>query len=51
MERVKETFLQVIQNQDVPFDKLVEEFEKNRDPSRNPLVQVVFSYEGFEIHI
>ena len=38
----------VFENQEIPFNKLVDEFEKQRDPSRNPLVQTMFVYQGFE---
>ncbi|TDV57596.1 MupA/Atu3671 family FMN-dependent luciferase-like monooxygenase [Actinophytocola oryzae] len=33
-----------IANQDLPFERLVEELHPNRDPAHNPLFQLMFSY-------
>ena len=46
LARVKDTCAQTFANQHVPFNKLVSEFVKERDASRNPLFQVMFSYES-----
>ena len=42
--QVKEKTLAAFQNQDYPFEELVEQAAVNRDPSRNPLFDVLFSF-------
>ncbi|MFC5289946.1 amino acid adenylation domain-containing protein [Actinokineospora guangxiensis] len=45
VDRVRGTALGAFANQDVPFEHLVDALRPGRDPSRNPLVQVVFEVQ------
>ena len=42
--RARRTMLEAHQHQDLPFEKLVQELQPDRDLSRNPLFQVLFSF-------
>ncbi len=46
LARVRDTAFAAQDNQDVPFERLVEEFEHGRDMSRAPVFQVVFALEN-----
>lgn len=47
LRRVKEMMLGAYANQEVPFVKLVRELHLERDPSRPPLVQVMFAFQNY----
>ncbi|HFC11443.1 MAG TPA: non-ribosomal peptide synthetase, partial [Anaerolineae bacterium] len=46
LQQVRQTALDAYSNQAVPFEKLVEAVQPVRDPSRNPLFQVLFTLQN-----
>jgi amino acid adenylation domain-containing protein len=46
LHQVRELVLRAFDNQDIPFERIVETLDVTRDPSRNPLFQTLFNYES-----
>jgi non-ribosomal peptide synthetase component F len=49
LEEVKKNALDAFENQDYPFDQLAGQLAANRDLERNPLFDVVFQVNNFEM--
>lgn len=46
VREVRRVALDVYGHQDLPFEKIVEDLQPERDLSRNPITQVVFAFQG-----
>lgn len=49
--QIKQTTLEAYDNQDVPFEKIVERIVTERDQSKNPLFQAMFVLQNLPRHI
>jgi amino acid adenylation domain-containing protein len=47
LDRVRDTAVQAIEHQDLPFENIVRALKPERDPGRNPLFQINFSQDRF----
>ncbi len=46
LDRVRQVTMDAYDRQDIPFEKLIEELQVQRDLSRNPLVQILFALQN-----
>ncbi|MBD3557362.1 AMP-binding protein, partial [Planktothrix sp. FACHB-1355] len=46
LERTKSTMLEAIEHQDIPFEKIIEWLEIERNVNQTPLIDVVFDYQN-----
>ncbi|MFZ4681003.1 MAG: amino acid adenylation domain-containing protein [Terrimicrobiaceae bacterium] len=45
LQRVRDSMVEAVANQDIPFEALVRELKPERDSSRNPLFQINFTHQ------
>lgn len=46
LQQIRETTLAGYAHQDLPFERLVQELDPERDPTANPLIQVIFALQN-----
>jgi len=46
LNAVRKTVYEALSNQDIPFEKIIEELQPERDPDRHPLFQILFNFEN-----
>jgi amino acid adenylation domain-containing protein len=51
LQRVREICLDAYTNQDVPFEKIVEEIKPRREPGRNPVFDILFNIADYSERI
>jgi len=49
LRRVREGVLDAQQRQEIPFEKIVDELEPERDPSRTPFYQAAMNFKRFDV--
>ncbi|MED1801253.1 amino acid adenylation domain-containing protein [Brevibacillus porteri] len=49
LQDVKRSALEAYENQEIPFDQIVDALKLKRDQSRNPLFQVMFSFQDAKV--
>ncbi|MDC0764959.1 amino acid adenylation domain-containing protein [Brevibacillus sp. AG] len=49
LQDVKRSALEAYENQEIPFDQVVDALKLKRDQSRNPLFQVMFSFQDAKV--
>lgn len=47
LQNIRKSTLEAYENQDYTFDELVEEVVKSRDMSRNPIFDIMFTFENY----